>query len=249
MNHVNVPSDSKRRQIDTDTDEHYLLVSSKKNRALPKQRPPSPHPLCIIMNRWIIHQCISKQKYMLWEFCSQTCTPRHVGWASHKAAHLTIEKNSNSISTKRLWLSGNTKDTPFFCTVAFSCFVNCNDIKEKITAKDNYKPFEKLAWIAVLTHLLFCLIQLIDAVRWDFWFDSITSMNTKGWIMRCTSCEGSNIFYILSESAQPVWHIYLEKKLQFTNIPFHRADHWKDGSTLKNTWFLAGAKYKAFNLS
>lgn len=30
------------------------------------------------------------------------------------AANLTIEKNSNSISTKQLRLSGNTKDMPFF---------------------------------------------------------------------------------------------------------------------------------------
>lgn len=59
-----------------------------------------------------------------------------------KAACLTM--NSNFIGAKHLWLSGNTKDMPFFCTVAFSCFVNCNDIKVKITAKDDYKPLEKL---------------------------------------------------------------------------------------------------------
>lgn len=114
-------------------------------------------------------------------------------WAM-KAVSLTTEKNSNSISTKQLWLSGNTKDTPFFCTVAFSCFVNSNDIKVKITAKDDYKPFEKLGWIAVLAHVLFCLIQSTDAVNCDFWFDSITSMTTlrtKSWGVQAVKTENN----------------------------------------------------------
>lgn len=103
------------------------------------------------------------------------------GWMSHRAASLTIEKNSNSIRTKQLWLSSNTKDVPFFSTVAFRCFLKCNGIKVKITAKDDYKPFEKLGQI-VVSHPH---PSLSDSTNWlvrcDFRFNRITSMamNTR----------------------------------------------------------------------
>ena len=103
-------------QIDTCCDTHTIM----------RHAPVGFKQTVSLWNRWVIPTCISPLKWMVWDFCSQTCMPS-AEWAT-KAANLTTEKNSISISTKHLQLSGITKATPFFCTVAFSCFVNSNDI-------------------------------------------------------------------------------------------------------------------------
>lgn len=73
------------------------------------------------------------------------------GWVGHRSCNPPYWKEKHSIITKNLWLSGNTKDTPFFTLRNSAVLWTVMTFKKKTVAKDNYKLSEKLQLQSALT--------------------------------------------------------------------------------------------------